>query len=129
MNNFFKALFRFGLSRQRAIQIKNNPEKAPKSIRFGVMSIIWSVTAILMSCFALLFGLKDSNQAAYIIMFIIIISFAFLGTFICITQALTHMSFQFSINKNWCSWTSMVIAIVSIVACGVIIAIGLGMAL
>lgn len=80
---------------------------------------------VICSCFTLLFSLKESNGAAYIVMFLFIIMLGFIGPFVSLVGSLTNMSFQFSINKNWASWTSLVIMLLALVASIVIIFIGI----
>ncbi len=125
MSNFFKFLFRINTSQEKAREIKADPVKREKSIRFGILSIILSIFAFACSCLMLLFG-SIQDSALLILFMIIIIGIGIGGAAILLIDSLIYCITQFSINRKWMSWLSIIIFILALVGSAVMILYGFG---
>ncbi len=112
MSKFFKILFRIGTSQEMARQIKSDPVKREKSIRFGILSIILSIFAFACSCLMLLFG-SIQDSALLIFLMIIIIALGVAGPVILLIDSLIYCITQLTINKKWVTWLAVVVLVLA----------------
>lgn len=105
-------------NKARAIKIKEDPEKQPKSKKFGITSIIYSLFAV---AFAALAGygimlVSSDNFYTQVAGFFALI-FGICTAIFLIYKAIEYWAFQALINKNAITWISLVFWILSIGGC------------
>lgn len=122
--NFF---LRHATSKEKARQIRSNPELAPKSFRFGMISIIQSIVAFALSLVAIIMrGIEIGPVNSYIILAIVVLV-SILSPIVLIANAIANFIMQLSINRNWSTWTSLVLIFLSIAGTAVIVLFGFNM--
>lgn len=121
MKAFLSSMFKFSFGSIRTRQIMNDPQLRPKSVRFGVMCIVFSVFTMAMSCLALLMPVfKGQTLGVFWEIFIGLL--AILGTLYLWISSLGFFLNQRILNKNWATKTSMIMFIIAtLVAVGVIV--------
>ena len=122
MKNFFRTLFNISFDVRRAGEIRRDPERKNKSVRFGVLAIILSIIAIPFSLLMFLTAnvlASDGGLITLIIEFIL----GLLGIaipVILLLDSLFYMILQLSINRKAMTWISLVVVIGAIVAVSII---------
>ncbi len=112
----------------RVEKLKQNPEKAEKSVKFAVKSIIESILLLVISFFLInivirLFTIGTTSKLA-IIGNIFVIMLAVAIPFYCLylpIDALINAIAQMRVNKKKIGWISLLISILSAIAAVVII--------
>lgn len=122
--NIIKKLFSLGLSKQRALEIQQNPKFAPKSVRFGVVSIIYMVISIFLSFFTFFIRFFVCGVALDILYYLIGIIAGVLFPILMIFNSLNFFFTQIRINQNWATWLSLSVFIIGSVACVIIMLFG-----
>lgn len=112
-------LFHLSNDIARAKQIKENPEKRYKSVRFAVSSIICSILALPFSGLIFLFiqSLSSNNFILIIggILFGLILGLS--ATLILLYQAIKNWILQLYINKKPIVWVALAISVISLIGC------------
>ncbi len=111
----FKFVEEHRKNKAKAIEIREDPERQPKSKRFGVSSIIFSVFAV---AFAALLGygvrlVTDGDFLTQVAGFFAII-FGVCSAIFLIFKAIEYWAFQALINKKAMTWISLVFWILAI---------------
>ncbi len=112
----------FRRSKEKAKAIKADPVKQPKSMRFGVSSIIASVLGVGFA-FVVAYGIKwlTSDNLWLIIAGAVIGLIGLAGIVSSIYKAVEGWAFQLYVNKSPVTWISLVTWILAIAAIIVII--------
>ncbi len=112
-------LFHLSNDIARARQIKENPEKQQRSVRFAVLSIICAVLAVPFSGLPFLFVQSlSSNQFIFIIGGILFgLGLGIGGTLILLYHAIKNWILQLYINKKPIAWVALAIAVISLIGC------------
>lgn len=107
----------------KAKKIKNDPEKQPKSKRFGILSIICSLFAVALSSLVYLFPMwLSSNNIVLIVVGVVVgIGIGAIGAVTLLFHSIINLWLQFYINKKAISWVSLAILILAIIAIVVIL--------
>lgn len=124
ITNFIEPFF-------KASEIKKDPEKAKKCVRLGVMSIIFSLVAVVIAfggALLLKFSMDfTSTQSVILGIFLLIISIAFLfGSLLFVGYGLVYMIAQLTVNRKAIGWIALVVLIASTAGAAVIILVTLG---
>ncbi len=120
--NFLNFVHEFRRSKEKAKAIKADPVKQPKSMRFGVSSIIASVLGVGFA-FVVAYGIKwlTSDNLWLIIAGAVIGLIGLAGIVSSIYKAVEGWAFQLYVNKSPVTWISLVTWILAIAAIIVII--------
>ena len=103
--NIFHIMDQYAKMRDKAIRLKEDEATRKKSFYFGITSFFKSIAAI---AFCLLGSWIFQLNADYLFFTIFAgLGFIFIGLILCI-MALVRLILQFSINKNWASWLSLI---------------------
>lgn len=102
-------------NKAKAIEIREDPERQPKSKRFGLSSILFSIFAV---AFAALLGyginlVTNGDFLTQVVGFFAIIFGVFSAIFL-IFKAIEYWAFQAMINKNAVTWISLVFWLLAI---------------
>jgi len=107
-------LFRMMRIIQKAREIKNDPERRDKSVRYGVSSII---SAVLTPVFGLIFfavpWFFEGEGMLYLVLGIAVAAIGAGGILISFVQAVFYMALQFYVKRKPIAW----IALASIAVC------------
>lgn len=105
----------FRKSKSKAKEIKANPEKQPKSKRFGVGSIVGSVLCVAFT-FLLAFSISMlmTNNFYQVVAGGILGILALGGVIASLYKAIEFWAFQLYINKKPITWISLAILIIAI---------------
>lgn len=98
----------------RFMKIKNDPELAARSKRFGKMSIGLSIFSVLMSVATILLSVATGNAKALLSVVAVIVAILNLMP---LTGALAQMTYQFRLNKLSIRWVALVFVCIAFVAC------------
>lgn len=117
MIKMFNAIWKvvdFFSSIREAKEIKANPEKQPKSIRFGVHAIINSIAMLISSVFIGVILMVHLLEVP-IIGLVLIIALG-LSVLLLLTHTIKNWALQVYINKRPITWISLAVVILSIAA-------------
>ncbi len=98
----------------RFMKIKNDPELAAKSKRFGKMSIVLSVFSVIISVAVIMLGLTKGNIQAVTSVVAIILAIVNL---VPLTGSLAQMVYQFRLNKLPVRWAALVFLCIAAIGC------------
>ena len=105
-----------------ARQIKRQDEESRrKSVRFGILSIIFSIVAVPLSAgAAFLISLMTGGNSAAVLLFIFTIAGILVcagGAILMLLNGLIRLIAQLTINRNAAGWIALVVFILSVAGC------------
>lgn len=129
MGKFFKLLLGFQTSLDKARQIKCDPVKKDKSVRFAVLSIILALCAVGFAALTSVFFLwyQSGNIVLIIAGVIVGLGIGLCGAIVLLGNSIKYWAMQCYINKKVMTWISLVVLILAVVASVVIVLYILGM--
>lgn len=102
---------------ERARQVKQDPEKRQKVVRFGVCAVIYAILTALCACALLLFQVGfDSGIVLGVLILILAIGIGGFGTLISFITALIYWFCQLSVNRKAGTWITLILVLVCFAA-------------
>lgn len=96
----------------RFMKIKNDPELAAKSKRFGKMSVALSIFSVMMSVASILLCVATGDMKSLMSIVALIVCILNL---VPLTAALAQMTYQFRLNKLSIRWVALVFMCIAFV--------------
>ena len=119
-------LFGIFFSAREAGEIRKDPERRAKSVRFGVMSLLFSVVSVPVACLMLLFPSLMSGMGAILVVFnVAILLIGAGGCLMFMFNALFYFIVQITINRKLITWLALILFLGALAANIYIASIGL----
>ena len=103
-----------------AHEAKQDPERRPKVVRFGVCAIIYALFTIVCALGLLLFQFAGDGLFVTIICVLFGVAIGVIATLVCLITALIYWFCQLSVNKKPMTWISLVIMLACFAAAVII---------
>lgn len=122
MKSFFRTLFNLAFDIRRASEIRRDPERKSKSVRFGILAIVLAIIAVPFSLLMFpTFNVIASGGGLFTLIIAIILGLLGVALpVVLLLDSLFYMILQLSINRKAMTWIALVVVVGALIAVGVI---------
>lgn len=106
---FWNIIGQWAMIIDRAHQMKQNPEKRQRVIRFGIWAMSFGILTLVCACALLLFQFLGTGIFITIVSFIVAFGIGVIGTLISFITAFIYWFCQLSLNRRAFTWISLAV--------------------